>query len=51
MSTEYCQKNKEKLQKEALGRSQNLSEEKKKKKRQHTLETYKIFLKIKTKAN
>ena len=48
MSTRCSQKNKERLQKEALARYQNLSK-KKNKKCQYTLKNVKIFLKKKKK--
>lgn len=50
MPTEYYQKIKEKLHKEARKRYQNFSEEKTEKKNINTItNTIKIFLKIKTK--
>ena len=55
LPAEYCQKNKERLQKEACERYQNLSEEKSaKKKKQKSVsiivKTIKTFLKMKNKG-
>ena len=51
MVNKYYQRNKEKLQKEARERYQNLSEEEKEKKRQYHRIELRIFLKKKNKKS